>query len=42
MSLKGRSAIRRNLADVLSGLANRSIQSLAGLASAAYAAKPAK
>jgi transposase len=34
--------IRRYLADVLPGLANRSIQSLAGLTPAAYAAKPAK
>lgn len=34
--------IRRYLADVLPGLANRSIQSLASLTPAAYAAKPAK
>jgi transposase len=34
--------IRRYLADILPGLANRSIQSLTGLTPAAYAAKPAK
>ena len=34
--------IRCYLADVLPGLANRSIQSLAGLTPEAYAAKPAE
>jgi hypothetical protein len=35
-------SIRRNLADVLPGLANRSIQSLAGLTSEAYLARVTK